>query len=360
MLAKLEADRLRVAELQTQIMGLERTDLRLEQSKAQARLDAYIYSVMTLPSELVSEIFMHVLPPHPDFPQLIGPLSPTPLTQICQTWREIALGTPALWSAISSFGHGDETELDIFELWLKRSRHCPLSIKLGTESFWPSNALVDVVIPHRARWQYLEIDVEAKNLRIFDGPMPLLRHLELVVEPGSGTGISLHGMPVLRTLVLHNIDALEITFPWTQLTSLTLPAAHPSMCVPILVQTQNLVHCELSLTVYLLDVAEPPQDIQLPCLESLTLIHDSGDPATDFLPTLVVPELRNLEIPESYLAPDPVGSLTAFVSKSGCRLEELRLTGIVSVPENSQSYRQAFPFLRTLSFNGKIIDNGED
>ncbi|KAJ7623937.1 hypothetical protein DFH06DRAFT_1446606 [Mycena polygramma] len=361
MLGELEADRARVAELQTRILDLERalSDLRLEQSIPQRRLDAYQYPVLTLPNELVSEIFVRVLPPYPDFPQLIGRLSPIPLTQICQRWREIALGTPALWSAISSFGHGDEPELDIFELWLKRSRHCPISIKLGTESLWASDALVDVVIPHRARWQYLKIDIEAENLPIFDGPMPLLRHLELMVEPGSGTGISLHasGMPMLRTLVLRNIDALEITFPWTQLTSLTLPAAHPSKYVPILVQTRNLVHCELRATVYLLDVAEPPQAIRLPRLESLTFIQVGGAPVTEFLLTLVVPALRTLEIPESYLAPDPIGSLTAFFTKTGCKLEELRLTGIISVP--AISYLEAFPSLRQLSFDN-VADDGED
>ncbi|KAJ7623923.1 hypothetical protein DFH06DRAFT_1446593 [Mycena polygramma] len=166
-------------------------------------------------------------------------------------------------------------------------------------------------------------------------------------------------MPRLRTLVLSNTGALRTKFPWAQLTSLKLPEAHPSRYVPILVQTRNLVHCELRIyTVRDHGNVGPQQDIQLPRLESLTLIHVEGEPVTDFLPTLIVPALRNLEIPESYLAPDPVGSLTAFVSKSGCRLEELRLTGIISVPENS--YRQAFPSLRQLSFDDVMDDNEED
>ncbi|KAJ7623940.1 hypothetical protein DFH06DRAFT_1230631 [Mycena polygramma] len=347
-----------LAELQTHIQALRvkrpLSDLQIEQSKAQERLDSYKYPVMTLPNELVSEIFVRVLPPYPEFPPLTGLFSPTALTQICQKWREIALGTPALWSAISSFDRWDDRENDMFELWLERSRQCPLSIKLGTIRLLASAALVDVVIPHRARWQYLKIAVEAENLRIFfDGPMSLLRRLELLVGTGPFSSGLDHEMPLLRTLVLNTPSTLQLTFPWTQLTSLTLPVAHPSKYVPILLQTRNLVHCELRLTVYPRHgQAEPQQAIQLPSLESLTFIHfGEAPPVRDFLPTLIVPALRNLEIPESYLGPDPVGSLTAFVSKSGCRLEELRLTGIILVPKNS--YRQAFRSLR-ISFGGEI------
>ncbi|KAJ6468669.1 hypothetical protein C8R47DRAFT_1151296 [Mycena vitilis] len=167
-------------------------------------------------------------------------------------------------------------------------------------------------------------------------------------------------MPRLRTLVLSDIGALRTNFPWAQLTSLKLPEAHPCRYVSILVQTRNLVHCELRIYGALLDHGNvgPEEDIQLPRLEFLTLIHVGGELVKDFLPTLIVPALRNLEIPESYLAPDPIASLTAFVAKSGCRLEELHLTGTISVPESS--YRQAFPSLRNISFENVMDDDDED
>ncbi|KAJ7623944.1 hypothetical protein DFH06DRAFT_1481783 [Mycena polygramma] len=358
MLAALEMDRARVAEFQTQIEHLERAvaQLRLDQSKVQQRLDCYKYPVLTLPSEITSEIFVYILPPYPDFTDLVGPSSPTPLTHICRRWREIALDTPQLWRAISSSDSCDaKREPHIFELWLKRSRHCPLSIKLGTNKDWASNELVDAVIPHRARWQYLKVDVEVENLRIFDGPMPLLRILELLVETGpfaSGAvaDVARQEMPMLRTLVLKNAAALQVTFPWTQLTSLTLYAMRPSECAPILIQTQNLVHCKLE--VYREGISssstEPRWDIPLPFLQSLALI-DCGIPAKDFLRNFIVPALRSLETPEYFLAPDPIESLDAFVSKSGCTLEKLHVTGLRSVSKNT--YRQAFPSLPKLWFN---------
>ncbi|KAJ7623941.1 hypothetical protein DFH06DRAFT_1481780 [Mycena polygramma] len=351
MLAELQADRARVAELQTRILALERTlsELRLEQSKLHGRLDAYKYPVLALPNkinEIVSEIFMHFLPSYPAFPQLIGAFSPTLLTQICRRWRNIAASTPQLWSAIS-FDDEGERDGDIFELWLKRSRHCPLSIG-------DSSSPRPLGVP--------KIDINPPDIPdIFDGPMPLLRRLDLGVEhilfptAAGPVDFTRYDMLLLHTLVLGGHAALRTIFPWTQLTSLTFPIAHPSKCVPILAQTRNLVHCELRVGGFRPGNRGPQQDIRLPCLEFLTFNHRFGDPVTDFLLTLrvVVPAFRNLEIPESYLAPDPLGSLMAFVSKSGCRLEELHLTGQIVVPENS--YGQAFPSLR-ISFGDDFLD----
>ncbi|KAJ7623963.1 hypothetical protein DFH06DRAFT_1340290 [Mycena polygramma] len=357
MLVALEADCVRVAELQTRIVHLERAlaQLRLNQSEVQHRLDSYRYPVLTLPNELVCEIFMHVLPPYPDFPQLIGPLSPTPLTQICRRWREIALGTAELWSALSSF---DDTQ--------ERSRSCcPLSIRLGTSDTWASDELVGAIVPHRARWEYLKLDLDDDKHRIFDGPMPLLRRLELLVDIGLlGNGpladFALHDAPLLRTLVLKSREAVQIAFPWTQITSLTLPDLHPVECVLILAQTRSLVHCELYvLNSHHQNNADPRRDIHLPCLRALTLVYRGGTAATTFLPLFIVPALRTLQIPENYLGPDPIASLTAFISKSGCSLEELHFTGKRVSPR--KSYRQAFPSLLQLSFNGEMADDdGQD
>ncbi|KAJ6577973.1 hypothetical protein B0H19DRAFT_1122031 [Mycena capillaripes] len=98
MLAGLEADRVRVAQLEAQILHLERSlsELRIEQSLTQERLDSYTYPVLTLPNEIISEIFIHFLPTYPFCPPLTGVLSPTILTHIFRRLREIALGTPVL------------------------------------------------------------------------------------------------------------------------------------------------------------------------------------------------------------------------------------------------------------------------
>ncbi|KAJ7629756.1 hypothetical protein DFH06DRAFT_1480311 [Mycena polygramma] len=344
----LEADRARVAELQTQILHLECTlsQLRNAQLQVQQRLDSYKYPVVTLPSEIVSEILVRVLPAYPNFPQLAGPLSPTPLTQICRRWRDIAIGTPALWSAISSrHNNRDGRELRMFELWLQRSRHFPLSIALGTIDFRASNELIEAVIPHRARWRYLKIKLEEKNLPMLDGAMPSLQHLNLktVSSPLLGP-IPVHGVPRLRTATLNQAAAVHIILPWTQLTSLTLLAVRPSDFVPILLQTVNLVHCELDMDFGDSNDLEFRRDITLNCLESL-VIKDFRGTSRTFILIFVVPSLRSLNVSESILRDAETRS--AFGLKSGSGLEELHIADAEWLPE--ASYRQVFPSLRKFS-----------
>ncbi|KAJ7834594.1 hypothetical protein B0H13DRAFT_1467448, partial [Mycena leptocephala] len=89
----------RVVDIDAEILDLERSLFALRNEKAllQHRLDSYKYPVLTLPNEIVSEIFIHFLPIYPFCPPLTGILSPNLLTQICRRWREIALATPGLW-----------------------------------------------------------------------------------------------------------------------------------------------------------------------------------------------------------------------------------------------------------------------
>ncbi|KAJ7629799.1 hypothetical protein DFH06DRAFT_1480338 [Mycena polygramma] len=302
---------------------------------------------------------MHILPSYPYFPPLAGSLSPALLTQICRRWREVALGIPKLWSVISSrdnyTAHG---EAHMFQLWLERSRCSPLHLRLGTHRNRPHDQVVEAVIPHHARWEYLEIDRYADERQIFAGPMPLLRHLQLyrVVESLWDT-VSLDA-PLLRTVGLNDVAASRVILPWAQLTSLTLSSVYPSECVPILMQTLKLVHCDLGVFFDPHEDNEPRRDIPLPCLESLVLTDPGNQPVTDLLHAFVVPALRSLEVPERFLAGNPIETLQAFISKSGCEPEQLHLTGEITVRESS--YREAFPLLRKLSLETADEENSTD
>ncbi|KAJ7629753.1 hypothetical protein DFH06DRAFT_709671 [Mycena polygramma] len=355
----LEAHRARVAELQTQILHLEHTlsDLRLEQSQVQDRLESYKYPVLTLPNELVSEIFIRFLPPHPGFHPLVGSYSPTLLTQICRRWREIAVDTPALWSTISSFYDecDQEWNADIIHLWLERSRGCPLYLIRESET-WNNNHFLEIMVPHRARWEYLKIDLEQEELPIFDAPMALLRHLDLTTPIHSDLppppAITMGRAPLLRTAILDDhCAALLVILPWVQLTSITLLYVYPSKFVPILTQTPNLVYCKLVMYFGNPNDLDFQQDITLNCLESLDLSCMGGLADAEFLPTFVVPAVRSLKVEELYFAPNPIDSLKAFISKSGCTLETLHIACAELVPE--ASYRQAFSSLRKLSIAGE-------
>jgi hypothetical protein len=145
-------------------------------------------------------------------------------------------------------------------------------------------------------------------------------------------------------------------------------------CVPILQQTANLVHCHLLLeigfdsifpvsslfnsNITLPSLALP--SFALPSLESLTL-DAHGHRITKFLDCFIVPALRRLEIPEPFLGSSPIRSLESFISKSGCSLQDVSITGDRTV--FAHFYRLAFPSFRSFIFPGTYIGepaNNED
>ncbi|KAF7367573.1 F-box domain-containing protein [Mycena sanguinolenta] len=350
MLSELAADRTRVADLDVEILALERSlsASRIQRAQVQERLDAYKYPVLTLPNEIIAEIFIHYLPNYPHCPPLAGLESPTLLTQICRKWRGIALSTPALWRAISlpdpDIPPAEQGAL--LEAWLGRCRVHPISLRfhvysepgeLGTE-------ILTAIGPHRTRLQYLVLNqISLPQLLTFEGPISVLRHLELLLEDQEHPlviKLSFCDSPLLRTALL-NANGVESTMmPWAQLTSLALHEFFPADCAPILQHTLNLVHCELAL------VEDPNHehvpDVTLPSLRSLTLTHIlKADSITGYLQTLTLPGLRSLRVPETFLGPNPIDTLKSFVSKSGCKLERLCVTGTRSGFDSF--YPMAFP-----------------
>ncbi|KAJ6554310.1 hypothetical protein B0H19DRAFT_1153133 [Mycena capillaripes] len=345
MLRSLEAERARIAQIDAQILDLGDAPAQMcaENAQLQERLESNKRPVLTLPNELVSEIFIHFLPAYPLCPPLFGIDSPTSLTHICREWRQIALATPQLWRAIQLYDHDNKQLYHVVNIWLDRSRSCLLSIHSETNYAWPE--LFSGFLPHRSRWEYLKL--HCVQIPPAAATLPLLRHLEL-----SGHGFdsfSFHDVPLLRSADLDCDFTENITLPWAQLTCLTLRDVSPFECLPILEQTFNLVRCELCLwpdefpTTHLIST-----EILLPRLESLTFMNADSAPVTNFLVALVAPALRSLRIPERLLGSDPIGLLASFISKSGCRLQEVAVQPDNKVPEDS--YRSAFPSILRFSF----------
>jgi hypothetical protein len=244
-------------------------------------------------------------------------------------------------------------KLHIFDLWLTRSRFCPLFLSIVDET--DVAAILAAVVPHRARWEHLVVELEGgvspSQLRIIEGPMPLLRHLDLQLGEYPATDVlaTFRDVPLLRSVILNDY-CLHVILPWAQLTSLTLFNVCPHECVPVLQKTTNLVHCKLEVC-HDSDNDQLGPDVPLPCLQSLALVDAGYGPVIDVLKTfIVVPALRSLKIPEVFLGPSPIDSLTGFISKSGCRLEEVHITARKSLPRDS--YRKAFPLIHRFSFDG--------
>ncbi|KAJ7320797.1 hypothetical protein DFH08DRAFT_1034621 [Mycena albidolilacea] len=339
MLNALAADRARIADLDAQIRDLERSlsVLRSENSAAQERLDSYKYPVLTLPNEIVCEIFVHFLPPYPICPPSTGPLSPILLTHICRGWREIAMASPALWRAIHISGNDD-----LVSTFLSRSVLRPLSIHLN-EWQQPFDDLAQdflaPLLPHCARLEYLTLRLSTYfGPPLIDAVMPLLQRIDLALDNYSESPlVVLRPVPLLRAAVLNDCAAASTALPWAQLTSLTLTMMWPHECIRFC--RKHPVYDGVEVT--------------LPSLESLTLTDPPGvnehPMLSTHLRTFITPALCKLQIQEHFLGSDPIQSLTSFISKSGCNLAHVHIANRRSVPETS--YRTAFPSIPTLLFS---------
>ncbi|KAJ6464370.1 hypothetical protein C8R45DRAFT_1219885 [Mycena sanguinolenta] len=363
MLSTLEADRAHLATLTAQILDLEETPsaLRLEQMQ-QSRLDSYKYPFLTLPTEIIIEIFIRVPPPYPETTWLAGPLSPTPLTQICREWRQIALSLPSLWRAINLTDNGTPVEqrARICNLWLKRSRSCPLAIEFDAirdriHGLSPTKAMA-LIASNLVRLEHLKLLVLLDDFSIIEGSsMPLLHHLDLELASSSGVfkHVSFGELPLLRSAVLGRTASLRARLPWAQLTSLAVSRVFLYEFAPILSQTSTLMHCEL-----LLWCSGHDNVITLPCLESLVLTCSDYEGCTsrpETLKSFITPALHNLRFSERFLGPDPLPSLTDFMAKSGAKLQEICITGRRLVPKNS--YREALQSIPRLSFSQREADH---
>ncbi|KAJ7149621.1 hypothetical protein C8R46DRAFT_1198636 [Mycena filopes] len=348
MLAHLAADRARVTELEAQILQLQDRirDLELEHHLTQKRIDTYRYPVLTLPNEITAEVFTHFLPAFPLRPPLTGVESPTLLTHICRAWREIALSTPTLWRAICLTGFPSLTsQLEIADRWLSRSRSCALSI----ESFYTGrdlrSGLLSRILQEAARLVDLKLEISASELYNFAARLPatvfLVRYLELYlsdpVTPLAPSALVLfRDAPQLCTVVLNDVAALYIQLPWAQLTSVSLHSVYPRDCVRVLRQTTNLLHCEL------LMFGEDGGDIMeltLPSLQSFTFERDD-QAIIGYLDSFTLPALCTLSIGEPFLGENPIEALNRFITKSGCKLQELCIGDKI---QNPRIYRQGFP-----------------
>ncbi|KAJ7885087.1 hypothetical protein B0H14DRAFT_3856951 [Mycena olivaceomarginata] len=304
------ADRAYIAEIDSQIFSLKESIQALEGKKlrAQERLNSYAYPVLTLPNEIVSEIFVQFLPVYPSPPPIIfaadGDKLPYPRT--CSGEQSHCRTTTPLTD--SKFG------------WT-----CPacLPLSIDMEEIWNivDKSCLELLALHRARWEYVTLAVHNESdVLTMEGSMPLLRQFEIRLEafsPGL-RAISFREAPRLRSATLWDgITRPTDLFPWSQLTSLTL-IHRPIVNTEILQLAVNLVHCHLMLW----SDEIPSSDVRLPSLESLVLAQmwgiDDWDAVTHYLETMITPSLRTLEVPEAFLQPSPIDTLRLFISKSGC------------------------------------------
>jgi len=141
-------------------------------------------------NRLPTEIIIHIL-------QYVIELSATrhlitlPIFRFSSRFRDIALSSPSLWNTINSPLNKVNQEL------LRRSQGCLLDIPDLT------GPLVDLVVPHMARWRLLSYTQEVGESLdwLYTGEAPELSDLSLVVYPSNTPLALFNGItPKLRRL----------------------------------------------------------------------------------------------------------------------------------------------------------------
>ncbi|KAI5896094.1 uncharacterized protein SCHCODRAFT_02491071 [Schizophyllum commune H4-8] len=275
---------------------------------------AQIAPIQTLPNELLSEIFRHVLQnspargvrPHPRDPVVI-------LTAVCSRWRAVAAADRRLWTSIdASYSRTQPANPLTTRRIIAYSANLPLDLRLWLPSH--TGALADahaILCAHHRRWRCVDADVfrfgaflEAHGAT---GGMPMLEHLCVHNSHTEKEELAyILPAPRLRSVALHSPFPFVCSYatPWGQLTAYSGPVVVDG--VSVLHRLANVETCELVGQVVDDAHGEP---IELPHLRALRVSH------TAHLRLLVAPGLEVLEVPNEAQS---LPAIASFLDRSRC------------------------------------------
>ncbi|KAJ6602669.1 hypothetical protein DFH09DRAFT_1354917 [Mycena vulgaris] len=333
------AVRARIQEIDVQVRALQLSLKALlnERSSCEALLDAYKYPVLTLPTEITSEILLSFLPTPPKRPPAFGSLSPSFLCQICRDWRDVALATPAMWSAIHlDLDHSPSHphQLWVLKAWLERSKECSLSVALHREEGEVDEkittvAFIEALVPHCGRWADMLLVLPFQELRLIQGDMPRLRKVTVgphfLVSHAAAPIILFDQAPNLTDVVLSVLfNPFAIVLPWSHITTLT-GCLYANEVAEILRHTTRLERFSLSLASRLMYPTAVPPLFHLTFLCLVPATDSASESVHHLLDSLTLPALKLFQLTEFDQPGTIVPSLVSFLSRIH-RLDELRVT----------------------------------
>ncbi|KAG2048831.1 hypothetical protein BDR06DRAFT_975675 [Suillus hirtellus] len=306
-----------------------------------------------LPTEILSEVFLYCLP-QDEYLCPTPQAAPLLLTTICRRWREVAVGLPSLWCRLQMTAEHDNLEKRAlcYNLWLKRSGGCPLSLRLECHTNW--SELQSLLQPYIQQISSLKLDFFA-----CDGPFVMegLHALkELTIhkygfDPKSTIDRSLSNLPLnLRKLditsLLYSRKDLEFftDSAWARLT-------HVEINVNGLDTFPRILHlCPNLSSVVMIGILDPIQTLEPVTHVNLQSLRMSGDVflssagALGLFDVLTLPNLRVVEARN--IGPWPHEEFKAFLMRSECPLESLIFGNAVhSTDQQREEYAALIPTL---------------
>ncbi|KAJ7122007.1 hypothetical protein C8R43DRAFT_1076503 [Mycena crocata] len=308
--------------------------------------------VSKLPVELLGEIFSWSLGDWglmTEEPSSLV-LDPLIVSHVCGHWRAVSLSIPMLWATIW-IDRPRVAHISMVELWLKRSRNCPLSINLRQTDpksclSMPSSVehdltddLFSLLVPHLSRWHTVDVDFRTDTQRsLISLPTEealTLEHVSLNIDSWDTASAeclqsALYSRPSIRSIHLMH-GATQQHVPLQQLTHLqTDPECTLETCLSILASSPALISAKFTCSANP-DWAHTPlthsdQQLTLPSLVDMSVKASRID-LTPLLNRLTVPALRSLALDYCYVPramPDHQ-SLHTLLERSSCALEYFSL-----------------------------------
>ncbi|KAF7335282.1 F-box domain-containing protein [Mycena sanguinolenta] len=228
-----------------------------------------IPSFSTLPTEIISEIFVSCLPFYLERRSTLNPNhAPMLLLCVCRKWRSIALSTPRLWALVNL--DFDCLAQPFFEKrsWEKfledcvtRAGACPFSLRLKKgykleQDGW--RFIPTILEQHSGRIQELELMVDLGQYPKYTSGFPLLQKLKINLpaeyDDEDPEIIALKENPIqifaaapqLRQLDLTYVTPSLFAIRWENLAEFTAFGISSSDCVDVLRWAPSLVRCTIS------------------------------------------------------------------------------------------------------------------
>ncbi|KAJ7262970.1 hypothetical protein C8J57DRAFT_1719195 [Mycena rebaudengoi] len=292
------------------------------------RLDAVIYPVLTLPSDVTAEIFMHYLGNFLaiTYNHALKTYPPLLLASVCKAWRSVALSFPRLWATLK-LEWDPKTVVrreKLLRCWLLRAGGCLLDLDLSDSDLTESTSISAAIVQYAPQLRKLTLKTPplASQLSSASGGaqlfFPALQTLTVdFTELSNETVITVFGdAPRLREVCMSGDSASFINLPWNQLTRLELNDVAPAR--EVLEQTPNLevlsFHAEL-------DFIDDHLPVVMKNLHTLRI--DPRSSSWGLLHFLTVPALKTLEL--GYPVVSDLDSLLSMVSRSSCAIQVMHL-----------------------------------
>ncbi|KAJ6486906.1 hypothetical protein C8R45DRAFT_996397 [Mycena sanguinolenta] len=281
-----------------------------------AQTSSVVCSILTLPPEIIAEIFSYYM----DMPIVCGIFwmghSPLVLATVCKRWREICFTTCSLWSCVlinDECNWDDEAHLRFLQRWLARAGGHSLDIRLICSE---TIGVLPTLLRYSSQWRNICLTLDSSNimaLRTVHAPLVSLTSLSIVMPAAKlpATVTAFGEAPSLREVSLSGLGPLQsVTLPWTRLTHLKLSNISLEKCLTILKATLNLELMAISMSSPRFSEPVPSSALMLARLHTLTLTTGSSG----LLHHLTLPAIRTLRLPS--LTSDWVSRLLELGTRS--------------------------------------------